>query len=584
MPGRPWYYIRLLAASIGASTFVAACGGDHTVTGTNNNLTPCANGGSVQLATLQAATLDCTNGTGITLAGGGASYLVVPQFATGTAANRPASYRIGVANGASATIASATGPSLDVSPARPGSPLPPGAGRGARQRAFDERLMNDARRHVQNGDWRARTLTPAAAPRASTVPPLNSVQPFHVLSSENPVEFKRVGARLSYIGQNILLYVDTLAPPNGFSPDQLTAFGQLFDQTLYPIDVSTFGPPTDIDQNGHLIMLLSPVVNALTPKSQCDSQGFIGGFFSGGDLASTDTSSNQGEIFYSLVPDPDSTVSCAHTVAELDETTGATFLHELQHLINFGQHVLVHHSSPELGWLDEGMSIVAEELGSLYYENKYPPPTGRSNPAQLFPDSSQGYINGLLFDSYEYLLKTDTATVTLHSDADGGLAWRGGDWLLARWLGDQKGTGIYKALAQSSLTGTANIANAAGEAFPSLFGDFSLSLYTDSLPGIPKSSIPSRDRFTTRTLRKMYQRLYDTSQPSSYVPRPFPILTTQLSGMITASMVPGTMSFYRLDTTSGQGSVTIQFSATDGTTLTSALHPQVSIFRLPPGT
>ena len=31
--------------------------------------------------------------------------------------------------------------------------------------------------------------------------------------------------------------------------------------------------------------------------------------------------------------------------------------------------------------------IVAEELGSLYYENKFPPPTGRSNPAQLFPDS-----------------------------------------------------------------------------------------------------------------------------------------------------------------------------------------------------
>jgi hypothetical protein len=81
----------------------------------------------------------------------------------------------------------------------------------------------------------------------------------------------------------------------------------------------------------------------------------------------------------------------------------------------------------------------------------------------------------------------------------------------------------------------------------------------------------------------MYQRLYDTSQPSTDVPRPFPILTTPLSGKLNATMVPGTMAFYRLDTTAGQGNVTIQFSGTDGTPIAPTLHPQVSIFRLPPG-
>jgi hypothetical protein len=179
------------------------------------------------------------------------------------------------------------------------------------------------------------------------------------------------------------------------------------------------------------------------------------------------------------------------------------------------------------------------------------------------------------------LLKTDTATVTLHSDADGGIAWRGGDWLLARWLGDVKGTGIYKALVQSNLTGTANIASAAAESFDALFGDFSLALYTDSLPGVPKASIPQRNRFVVRNLRRMYQRLFDTSGGST--PRAFPILVTPLTGTITASMVPGTMAFYRLSTASGQGTVTIQFGASPGTPIADALHPQVSIFRLPPG-
>jgi hypothetical protein len=564
---------------------VSACkGGDKSITPPNTPQ-PCASGGAVQLSTLQAATIPCSAGTTVTLQGGGATYLIVPQFATGTAANRPTSYNIGLASGASARVIQDFGPSLSVAPSPAATP-PLSVTRGARQRAFDASLMDEARQKVERGEWRPATrhLTPAGSAFRVTVPTVGSIQRFHVLSSESPVQFTAVGARLSFVGTNILLYIDTLAPANGFSDQQLRAFGQLFDQTLYPLDVDMFGSPSDIDQNGHLIVLLSPIVNALTPASSCATQGFVGGFFDGIDLASTDTSSNLGEIFYSLVPDPNASVSCSHTVAELLGDTPATFLHELQHLISFGQHVVVNHGAPERGWLDEGMSIVAEELGSLYYENRFPPPQGRTDPAQLFPDSSQGFINGLLFDSYSYLLKTDTATVTLHSDADGGLAWRGGDWLLMRWLGDVKGTTIYKALEHSPLTGTANIASAAGESFDALFGDFSLAVYTDSVPGIPKSSIPVRDRFAYRNLRRMYQRLFETSQGSSFVPRAFPILTPPLTGTITASMVPGTMAFYRLVTTSGQSTVTVQFSSTTGDPLPDVLHPQLSIFRLPPGT
>jgi hypothetical protein len=288
-------------------------------------------------------------------------------------------------------------------------------------------------------------------------------------------------------------------------------------------------------------------------------------------------SSNHGEIFYSLVPDPNGTVSCAHTVADVEAETPSTFLHELQHLINFGHHVLLHGGASERGWLDEGLSIVAEELGSIYYEDKFPPPTGRRDPAQLFPDSSQGFINGLLFQSYSYLLKTDTATVLLHSDADGGLAWRGGDWLLMRWLGDVKGTAIYKTLVDNSLTGTANIAASAGEAFDGLFGDFSLALYVDSLPGIPKSSIPVRNRFVRRNLRLIYNRL-NTVDPTDF-PRLYPVVPVTLTGSISSTIVPGTMAFYQLNTTTSQSTDTIDFGASPGVPLSDALHPQLSIFR-----
>jgi hypothetical protein len=370
-----------LAGVVASLIVLVACNSDKGVT-PPIAAKPCGSGGTVQLSALQAATIACSTGTTVTLPGGGASYLIVPNLATGNASNRPNAYTIGLATGASANVAPVNGPSLDVSWVAEGGTPPFGLARRARQREFDATLMDLARQHVASGAWRpiARRLAPGVAAARTTVPPVGSVQQFHVLSSERPVVFSRVGARLSYVGTNILIYVDTLAPANGFTPDQLNAFGQLFDQTLYPIDLNAFGTPSDIDQNGHLIVLLSPVVNALTPTADCATQGFIGGFFDGIDLSSTDTSSNQGEIFYSLVPDPNATVSCAHSVADLDAETPATFLHELQHLINFSQHFVVHHGAPELGWLDEGLSIVAEELGSLYYEDKFPPPQGRTNP------------------------------------------------------------------------------------------------------------------------------------------------------------------------------------------------------------
>ena len=310
------------------------------------------------------------------------------------------------------------------------------------------------------------------------------------------------------------------------------------------------------------------------------------GFFTGYDLASTSTDSNQGEVFYTVAPDPAGASSCTHTVADIEFAVPATFLHEVQHLINFSQHVIVHNASePEEGWLDEGLSRVAEELGSRYYEAKFPPPTGRTNTLQLFPDSSQGFIGGVLTNSYAFLLKPDTATVTLHTDADGGLAWRGSVWLLVRWLGDLKGEDIYKRLEATGLTGTANIEAAAGESFQGLFADFGIALYTDSIPGVARSSIPQRDRFVTRNLRQMYAALFRAAGPSADVPRAFPIVTQTIPAnqAVRASILPGTVAYYRVDTPAGSGPVQVRFATPAGAALEASLRPQVAIFRLPPG-
>jgi len=553
-----------------------------------------ANGsGTISLGAMQTATVDCSQGGNtFELAGGGASYLLVPELATGDVPITATSYTLGSPN-AVATQVLASAPSLDRAPAitPPTSPLLTKIQPAARQLAFDARLRAADRRMVTRGPVRRaeRSMGMPGPAKSQVAPDVGTIRTFRVIASTDTTKadvFKTVNARLAYVGANILLYVDTLTAVNGFASGDLSGVGNLFDQTLYPIDINAFGQPSDIDQNGHLIMLMTPVVNALTPSADCKDAGYIAGFFTGYDLASTSTDSNQGEVFYTIAPDPAGVSSCAHTVADIEFAVPATFLHEVQHLINFSQHVILHNGTePEEGWLDEGLSRVAEELGSRYYEQKFPPPTGRTNTLQLFPDSSQGFIGGVLTNSYAYLLKPDTATVTLHSDADDGLAWRGSVWLLVRWLGDLKGEGIYKRLEATTLIGTANIEAAAGESFQGLFSDFGIAMYTDSIPGVDRSSIPQRDRFVTRNLRQMYAALFRAAGPSADVPIVFPIVPKSIlaNQAVSASILPGTVAYYRIDTPAGSGPVQVRFATPAGAALKASLHPQVAIFRLPPG-
>ncbi|HEY2164150.1 MAG TPA: hypothetical protein VGH04_09180 [Gemmatimonadaceae bacterium] len=562
---------------------------------------PCSQTGTLQLAVAATARVDCSNGgTTVTLAGNGASYIVIAQFAVDLVPDTLVPYRVTAGTALSASLS--PGPSRFPSTRISGARLPPPVGLtplrasqkapGSAQRRFSSALHARARARLASRAWpmsgslgsrAARSLTRSA--EVAPLPTLGSVRGFRVLAS-NGTSFNSAGARLAFIGANVLVYIDTLAPANGFSLTQLQAFGTYFDQTLYPIDTAAFGVPSDVDQNGRVIVLMTPAVNALVTASSCQTQGYVAGFFDDEDLGggAGDPNSNQGEIFYSMVPDPTGLSSCAHSVDEVGFAVPGTFLHELQHLISFSQHVVVHHSNPEFGWLDEGLSIVAEELGSLYYEQRCPGTACRTDPTQLFPDSSQGFVENFLYDSYQYALLPDTASVTLHSDDDDGFSWRGGDWLLVRWLGDQMGTGIFKRLDQNTVTGVANIESASGQPFPNLFANFALALYTDSLPGLARSTAPAADRFTSRNVRQIWNRLFITSGGESDIPFASPLALFPISADASLAVLdPGTSSYFRLDTKATDATVSIQFSGAGGAALPSALKPQLAIFRLPAG-
>jgi hypothetical protein len=329
-----------------------------------------------------------------------------------------------------------------------------------------------------------------------------------------------------------------------------------------------------------VVVLLTPEVNKLTNAADCTTSGFVTGFFYGLDLLASQQNSNKGEIFYALVPDPSGTQSCRHSVDEVLRLVPSTFIHEFQHMISWNQHVLVRGSSTdEELWLNEGLSHIAEEVASLLYEND--PTQPRSTTEQIFPDSSQGYIVGNYVNGFLYLSKSTDVSLTLFNN-DGSLEERGAAFLFLRWLGDQKGTGIYRRLVETRLEGVANVEDKAGEPWARLFGDFMIAAYSaDRLPGVTPTAVPSRYRFLSRDLRRIWQRFFDTRTTS--VTRAFPIVPAALApgGTTPATtMVPGTATWYLLTTGAGTARTTISMTPTVPA-FDTRLGAQVSVFRLP---
>jgi hypothetical protein len=540
-------------------------------TAPTNTVNATVNSGSpiLSLAQFEGIAVSGTElGDCLRLAGGGASYLLVPQSAGSNDGTRRIDFRL-TSNSA---VTDLLFDRSAVLPTRQSDiPL---------QYQLDQTLR---RREGELAREYADALRPSPieiTPRIqAAVPALGSTRSFSVLSSLSTINFTNTTGRLRYVGSHILIYVDTDQPAGTLTDAEIRSLGDLFDKDLYSLNVRTFGSESDVDNDGRVIVLMSPLINTLTPSAQCQSQGFVTGFFFGNDLIPRARGSNGSEMFYALVPDSLGTKSCAHSRAQVMRLVQATFIHEFQHMISYNQHVLARGGSEETLWLNEGLSHIAEELGSRVFESRYPPPSGRADPAQLFPDSSQGFITGDMLNAYRYLATSSASSVTALSGA-GTLEERGAAWLFLRWLGDQKGEGIYARLVQTSRTGTTNVEDKAGESFAGLFGDFATAVYTDSIVGVPRANIPARLKFTSRNFRRIFQRFFDTQTQGvtaafPFVPRPLnPI------GVVTSSFVQGTMEYYRVDTQASQPSIALRFSRPDGSAFLANDAVQIGVFRL----
>ncbi|MGH7528990.1 MAG: hypothetical protein ACREMN_01265 [Gemmatimonadales bacterium] len=488
---------------------------------------------------------------------GEAEYLLVPQLATSTAGGTTSFQLVGDTLRLTATPAPAP-------PARRPAPSP-----AARFHAFLRR--GEERRSWGFAPQRGPALLGPVAPAP---PAYGSTRQFAVCSDLECSSFADVTATVRAVQTKVAIYVDDDAPPGGLDSTALDGLARLFDDRLYPADTAAFGRESDIDDNTVVLILMTPVVNKLITEEQCQESGFVAGFFLGADIDpdfQSDPRSNKGEVFYSVVADPQGTVSCAHSTTQVERLVPVTFIHEFQHMISYNQHVLVRGGDGEQLWLNEGLAHFAEELGG----RTYAPGTAEFS----------RFLLGDLFNAYQYLDST-SGHFLLPTEGIGSLAERGASWLFVRYLVDRYSgdttvaswNAFTRQLVETSQVGAANISAVTGDVFVTIVTRWALANWVSDLPGFVA---PPELRYDSWSFRVTYASL--NAQDRGNFPKPFPLVPTVSTGRatnVTGTLHAGSGVYHRATQPGSDPAFITRLRTSNGGLLDGSLSPRLNVIRI----
>jgi hypothetical protein len=545
---------------LAASVVLAGCGDSHGPTPPPT--VDCSDVPLTQLAVGEHTIIDAAQTACVRIPGGGSGgseYLYAALATEGTE----------TINGITADYKLLGGAQLTASAGR----LSPSAARRPPSRAAAFHSMLRRREHELS---RRSAVVEASRARISASimaekPVVGDKRSFDVCKTVDCDEFVPSAATAKLVADRVAIFVDDDTPA-AYSDADLAEVGQLFDDFLYPIDTTAFGRESDIDANSVVIVLLSPLINKLSPS--CTNSVILGYFF-GLDLLPSQGHSNGGEVFYGLVP---GTVEggCEVSEAFALRNLPPVFIHEFQHMISFNQHVLVRNgNSAEDTWLNEGLSHYAEELG------------GRNVPdveCPGFDSCREQFIGSNIENAYEYLDDPESNFLIEPGNSSGTLAERGANWLFVRWLADHfadtqpNGTELTRALDGTNRTGGANVAAVTGVDFSTLVSEWQLANYLDNLPGFTPAS--DRLQYSSWDFRGLFQLNFD----AGVFAKPYPLTPDSTkTGEFnrTGVLRAGSGRHLRIIQPAGSGEVSFLLTDDDGTSvLSNTSRPRVALVRI----
>lgn len=396
--------------------------------------------------------------------GGGARHLIVAYSGSGSETQNGVTGPFAFASQSVAAAAPAAAPELSL-----GTVSDRATQFHLSLREREQRLATDPAR-----------VTNRSAARVHRLPPTVGTQDTFKVCGDTSCDddtFVDVIATARFVGPKGAIFVDNSVPTGGLTQNDIDSLGNLFDgpsPNIYEIDTTAFGTTSDLDGNGVVVVLLTDAVNDLS--GTCSDGTIILGYFFGLDLVA-DPNSNNGEVFYGLVPDP-TAATCAATKKFVFDNLPPVLIHELQHMISFNQHVLVRGGNGEQTWLNEALSHFAEELGGRQIQDTRCPG---------FTSCLRQFSIGNLSNGFDYLTNPQTAFLVYPRSSFGTLRERGASWLFLRWLVDHEaadtllGTDLTRSLVRTSAVGAANVTAVTGVAFDQLAGQWQLANFTERL-------------------------------------------------------------------------------------------------------
>ena len=554
----------IATAATACSDSPTAAKADTTNNSNNTAASTCTGALSLSVGQVMAG----VSGSSICVSGGtaGAEYALIPFYGTalGSSSTTLDFSETGTsAASAAPSLIPSSGASFDIS----GSSLPLPTSLYHASHAFETAMHERERTTLRPligaaraAQQRATTSTRASFDALPSNPVVGQMLRLNANADSDCTAPDYRAGRVVAITNSAIIVADTLNPAGGYTDAEYASFGTTFDTLVDPLDRQAFGDPSDIDHNGHIVLFFTKAVNDLTPTS---STSFIGGFFHARDLfpikATTDfdacPSSNVGEMFYVMVPDPKR--GGAFAKANVQGEVLGTLAHEYQHLINASRRMFVNTAATDFEetWLNEGLSHIAEEL--LFYRVSGLAP--RQNITASTIRSSAALVNAFNdyqsdnFGRYGSFLGSPSK-YSVYADND-SLATRGATWAFLRDAADRKASSdgtIWFSLVNSTTTGMANLRNVFGTGVLNQIRDWGTSVLSDDVTGVDAAYQQPSWNF-----RSMFAALNNSTV--------FPLSTVSLSTATrSVTLVGGATSYLRFAVASG-GTANVQWSTPPST-------------------
>lgn len=349
--------------------------------------------------------------------------------------------------------------------------------------------------------------------------------------------YDNVRGRVVYVGPKMVIVEDSLAPLARTMDAEYDKIGREFDTQMYGF-LNSFGDPLAVDSltdaNGRLFAVFSRRVNLYRDGGILGFVTICDFFDNTGNPSEICPSSNVGEYFYAIVPDPNTTGGLSLELWR--RFMRGTLIHEAKHIAAYAERLLraVDVLVLEESWLEEATAQQAAELWARsLYNVAWKGDAGWANG----PRCDYAQVSGTCADPvegvlghfvwlYQFYDQQERKSILSSAGADGSIY--GSAWSFMRWVTDAYAPDesvFLRSLVQVlNDHGIANVVSKSGRPFSELLGNWSLASLADNYPGAtindPKLQLAS---WNSRDLFSAMNQFLRFSDGRVAFPKPFPL-------------------------------------------------------------